>query len=103
MVRFRSGSLCESGRRLSVQSSFGRSVFYLVLLCLVGAVVSSGFCSVYVPVLRCAWCERGDSNPHTFRYQILSLARLPIPPLSHFNHLRGSAWSVSSSLVRPYI
>src|SRR5215470_18053933 len=29
------------------------------------------------------WCERGDSNPHTFRYQILSLARLPIPPLSH--------------------
>src|SRR5678816_3865252 len=28
------------------------------------------------------WCERGDSNPHTFRYQILSLARLPIPPLS---------------------
>ena len=31
----------------------------------------------------CSWCERGDSNPHTFRYQILSLARLPIPPLSH--------------------
>jgi hypothetical protein len=29
-----------------------------------------------------AQCERGDSNPHTFRYQILSLARLPIPPLS---------------------
>src|SRR5262245_52211652 len=29
------------------------------------------------------WCERGDSNPHTLRYQILSLARLPIPPLSH--------------------
>src|SRR5437870_843342 len=31
------------------------------------------------------WCERGDSNPHTFRYQILSLARLPIPPLSQIN------------------
>src|SRR5437879_8474480 len=30
------------------------------------------------------WCERGDSNPHTFRYQILSLARLPILPLSQF-------------------
>src|SRR5512132_584477 len=30
------------------------------------------------------WCERGDSNPHTFRYQILSLARLPIPPLSRW-------------------
>src|SRR6059058_6485248 len=32
------------------------------------------------------WCERGDSNPHTFRYQILSLARLPIPPLSQIKH-----------------
>src|SRR5687768_13168236 len=31
------------------------------------------------------WCERGDSNPHTSRYQILSLARLPIPPLSRLN------------------
>jgi integrase len=29
-----------------------------------------------------AWCERGDSNPHPLRDQILSLARLPIPPLS---------------------
>ncbi len=29
-----------------------------------------------------AKCERRDLNPHTFRYQILSLARLPIPPLS---------------------
>ena len=32
-----------------------------------------------------AWCERGDSNPHPLRDQILSLARLPIPPLSHFS------------------
>ena len=31
-----------------------------------------------------AWCERGDSNPHGFTRQILSLVRLPIPPLSHF-------------------
>ena len=31
---------------------------------------------------RKAWCERGDSNPHPLRDQILSLARLPIPPLS---------------------
>ena len=30
------------------------------------------------------WCERGDSNPHGFTRQILSLVRLPIPPLSHF-------------------
>ena len=28
------------------------------------------------------WCERGDSNPHPLRDQILSLARLPVPPLS---------------------
>jgi hypothetical protein len=28
------------------------------------------------------WCERRDSNPHGFPHQILSLARLPIPPLS---------------------
>jgi hypothetical protein len=34
--------------------------------------------------LNCsAWCERGDSNPHVFEgQQILSLPRLPIPPLS---------------------
>ena len=29
-----------------------------------------------------SWCERGDSNPHGFPRQILSLVRLPIPPLS---------------------
>ena len=29
-----------------------------------------------------SWCERGDSNPHGFTRQILSLVRLPIPPLS---------------------
>ena len=29
------------------------------------------------------WCERGDSNPHGLLRQILSLVRLPIPPLSH--------------------
>src|SRR6478609_872654 len=26
------------------------------------------------------WCARKDLNLHTLRYQILSLARLPIPP-----------------------
>ena len=38
-----------------------------------------------VPVFRLVnhWCERGDSNPHGFTRQILSLVRLPIPPLSH--------------------
>src|SRR5690348_11344339 len=32
---------------------------------------------------KISWCERGESNPHPLRDQILSLARLPIPPLSH--------------------
>ena len=31
---------------------------------------------------RFAQCERGESNPHTLRYRILSPARLPVPPLS---------------------
>ena len=30
------------------------------------------------------WCERGDLNPHELPRQILSLVRLPIPPLSRF-------------------
>ena len=33
------------------------------------------------------WCERGDLNPHGFPRQILSLVRLPIPPLSRIDHL----------------
>ena len=47
---------------------------WIVLLFTVYCLLPTAYCSV--------WCERGDSNPHTFRYQILSLARLPIPPLS---------------------
>lgn len=40
------------------------------------------------------WCERGESNPHTVRRQILSLVRLPVPPPSHpifsiFKHLNS--------------
>jgi hypothetical protein len=34
------------------------------------------------------WCERGDSNPHGFTRQILSLVRLPIPPLSRKRNYR---------------
>ena len=30
-----------------------------------------------------AWCERRDSNSHGLPHQVLSLARLPIPPHSH--------------------
>jgi hypothetical protein len=36
--------------------------------------------------LREDWCERGDSNPHGFTRQILSLVRLPIPPLSQVGY-----------------
>ena len=35
----------------------------------------------YVPIR--GWCERRDSNSHGFPHQVLSLARLPIPPHSH--------------------
>ena len=35
---------------------------------------------------RKGWCERGDSNPHPLRDQILSLARLPVPPLSQLSY-----------------
>ena len=34
------------------------------------------------PAHKNDWCERGDSNPHGLPRQILSLVRLPIPPLS---------------------
>jgi hypothetical protein len=41
------------------------------------------------------WCERGDSNPHGFTRQILSLVRLPIPPLSQ--HPKPSLLCFASS------
>ncbi len=46
------------------------------------------------------WCERGDSNPHPLRDQILSLARLPIPPLSHDSIIRQTA-TAPGRLVAP--
>jgi hypothetical protein len=55
------------------------------------------FCASY-------WCERGDSNPHALRRQILSLVRLPIPPLSHalvsivYQHSPIAAWSLWGKL-----
>ncbi len=50
-----------------------------------------------------AWCERGDSNPHPLRDQILSLARLPIPPLSRGLIIRQDApvAPASSQQCRP--
>jgi hypothetical protein len=41
------------------------------------------------------WCERGDSNPHGFTRQILSLVRLPIPPLSLVPPM-GTTWNYKS-------
>jgi hypothetical protein len=43
--------------------------------------------SEFSPVGQVRWCERGDSNPHGFPRQILSLVRLPIPPLSQGRRL----------------
>ncbi len=45
------------------------------------------------PSTLSCWCERGDSNPHGFPRQILSLVRLPIPPLSQsdFHSLDANA------------
>jgi len=47
------------------------------------------------------WCERGDSNPHIKGHQILSLARLPIPPLSH-NTISISIHMISNNAHPPY-
>ena len=42
-------------------------------------ILHSSFCILH-SALQCGW---GDSNPHGFRHQILSLARLPL------RHIRG--------------
>ena len=36
----------------------------------------------YTRPRACVWCERGDLNPHAIGRKILSLVRLPVPPLS---------------------
>jgi hypothetical protein len=41
-------------------------------------------------------CEEGDLNPHSFRNQILSLARLPVPPSSR---LISTAYMPGSALI----
>ena len=48
------------------------------------AIGSKGWAAAHSRSLRPggSWCERGDSNPHGLPRQILSLVRLPIPPLS---------------------
>ena len=46
------------------------------------------------------WCERGDSNPYGFTRQILSLVRLPIPPLSHSTVLPTVRRPMSSATLR---
>lgn len=39
--------------------------------------------------IKSVWCERGGSNPHSLSRQILSLVRLPVPPLSHILPVDG--------------
>lgn len=39
--------------------------------------------------LQSLWCLRQDSNLHLFPNQILSLARLPIPPLRQGGVVKG--------------
>jgi len=46
------------------------------------------------------WCERGDSNPHGLTRQILSLVRLPIPPLSQAVKFYIGIGSASQSFQR---
>jgi hypothetical protein len=48
------------------------------------------------PRIQSCWCERRDSNPHGFTRQILSLVRLPIPPLSH-GHTHWHSLSLADS------
>src|SRR5207237_6642073 len=47
-----------------------------------GPIRSLRVSSVKSALRRSHWCERGDSNPHGCAHEILSLARLPVPPLS---------------------
>ena len=51
-------------------------------------------------LLECDWCERGDLNPHGFPRQILSLVRLPIPPLSHDHKIKEEPFPGSAAPIR---
>ena len=42
-----------------------------------------------ISFIRRQQCRRGESNPYTFRYRILSPARLPIPPLLRDGERKG--------------
>src|SRR5581483_9077015 len=44
------------------------------------------------PWPREKWCGRSESNRHTLRYQILSLARLPVPPRPHESRFCHREW-----------
>ena len=45
-------------------------------------------------------CQGGDSNPYGFLHQILSLARLPIPPPWRFAMLTNVALLAASGKLR---
>ena len=43
----------------------------------------TGFCMFLYKILH-KWCDRQELNLHGVSHKILSLARLPVPPRSHF-------------------
>src|SRR5262245_18085764 len=48
-----------------------------------------------------SWCERRDSNSQGFPHRILNPARLPVPPLSHWNR-PGSAATPAAPTAGKY-
>lgn len=46
---------------------------------------------------RIAWWAVRDSNPHSLRNQILSLARLPIPPTARITLLQATSYQQTTS------
>jgi hypothetical protein len=47
-------------------------------------------------------CRRGESNPYTLRYRILSPARLPIPPLLPLKSMPVRANLPRAEAFRPF-
>lgn len=75
-----------SQRMLLLGLPFGGTAWdsptWILLCCSVALLVGGGCGSVNVRRLAggSCWCGRQELNLHIFRYQLLRLARLPIPP-----------------------
>ena len=55
---------------------------------------------ISLPVVILLKCQGGDSNPYGFLHQILSLARLPIPPPRQIAMLTKVALLAASGKLR---